>query len=354
MGDRGLAMKLLGVLALAFCAGAFCAGAGPAAAQDPERLVRLLGEGDAGLRFVLDGAETGSDEPDRSEATVWYAALPPGERYGELSGPCVEARCALSGTLSDGSELRLTTGLRPGADGRHTISGGYDQAQAETAVRLAALTGEIPEVGVLAPPDAVSAYALSGLLTWAGGFGTTASDDGEPPDDSERQGLAGWQQQNGKPATGLITVADLAALRTDGEELRRASRWTPLAGAGWRAGYPAALLSPVSGQEHRYASADGRVRLSIAMDPPVTEEAWDAFVDQETEDTPEREATGYMRVNDDMEITHQSEAGYAYSLHHRNSRGVARLTLTTAKEIDDDWAVWRSVFAREFQLVGEE
>lgn len=323
-----------------------------AVAQPAERTVRLGGEGPGGLRFILDGAESLGDGPDRSEMRAWYAALPPNEGFGEISGPCVEDRCALSGELADGSTLSFTGALKPQGAARMRRGQAYGDAPVEGEVRFAALPAEIPGVGALALPDAVTAYELSGLLTWAGGYGSGVNDPEyeSAPDEDDRAALAQWQQVEGRSPTGLIATADLAALRAAGERLRRESGWTPVEGPGWRAGYPAALLSPAPGGERRYLGADGRVSLTFAVEPALSDDAWEALVDQEAEDRPGRHTQGYSRVNDEMEIGHQTPSGPTFTLLRRRPAGVVRMTLSYPDALEETWIVWRDILARELQV----
>ena len=55
---------------------------------------------------------------------------------------------------------------------------------------------------------------------------------------------------------------------------------------GWTAGYPAAVLPKASraGAEQRFASADGRAVLVVAVDPPLSNDAFDALVERLTAD----------------------------------------------------------------------
>src|ERR1044072_4578250 len=109
--------------------------------------------------------------------------------------------------------------------------------------------------------------------------------------------LADWQPAVGRPGSGLVLVEDLALLRARSDAAKAAMGWTSIRGPGWRGGYPAAL-TPKAGQPPRgrkYSSADGALALVVEVDPPMSDEAWDAFVDQLTEDRPGVERRGYTR-----------------------------------------------------------
>ena len=119
-----------------------------------------------------------------------------------------------------------------------------------------------------------------------GGFG--GRDPGDPPSGFQREQLAHWQQAQGRPGTGLIFADDLAALRSGAAASRKAAGWTPLGdkGHGWSGGYPAALL-PTAGRAdgaQRFASADGKAVLVVALDPPLDSGGFDALVTSLTDD----------------------------------------------------------------------
>jgi hypothetical protein len=83
------------------------------------------------------------------------------------------------------------------------------------------------------------------------------------------------------------------------------------------------------GTERRFSSADGKRVLVIAIDPPVGEAGWDAFVDKMTSDRPGVERHGYTRVNDDMEINWEEQGRHVYAAYHSRKGGLARVEYST-------------------------
>jgi hypothetical protein len=306
-----------------------------AAVADEARQLRLIGEAAAGgsapKRFFIEAVVTPGDAPFKSEVSGWLAALPPDVGSGELTGSCVENACALAADL-DGGKLSLTGDLiaaDPGA-GKYV----YGDDNQGGAVRFTVLAGSsVPEVGELAPAGATTAAELTELLAWngqEGGFNN--SDLSGPPTDTERESLAGWQGSNGRPPTGLILDADLKALRDGAAAAKVKAGWTPIGDAahGWNAGYPATLLPVVSraGAEQRFASADGKAMLVVAIEPPRSAQGFDALVEEETADKPGQSDRSYTRVNDDMEISYTLAGVRRVAAYHSREGGFARVVFT--------------------------
>jgi hypothetical protein len=324
--------------------GAVCGWAGvcgPAGAQDAPaaRPLRVIGAAPAAQdpapqRFVIDAVIKPGDAPFQATVEGWFAALPPSTGSGELTGSCVEARCALSADLDDG-KLAITGDLAgPGAPtaGRFVMKDGDDKTVGQGAVSFALATGEIEGVGALAAPDAVSAAELDDLLEWSGPGTGFSNVDKDWPDDTEREALAGWQGAAGKPVTGLILIADLAELRAETAKAKAEAGWTALGdpNQGWTAGYPAKLLPAASrvGNERRYDSADGKARLVVAIDPPLDRDAFDTLVDTLTADRDGVEDRSYVRVNDEMEISFKENGVITSAAYHRRDGGLARIVFT--------------------------
>jgi hypothetical protein len=328
-----------------------------ASADDGERKLRLMGKGSAPApaSFVIDATISKGYEPLQSSVSGWFAALPPDTASGEVSGSCVEDRCALSVDLEDG-KLTLTGDFaKAGAtslQGRAILADSYDdKAKGEAAVSYTAVGDDIPGLGKLAPDGAVGEHELASLVVWAGGtYGFNYTDDG-PPGDMERDALGQWQAQGGRPGRGLILVDQLAALRAEAAAARAKARWTPVSGRGWSAGYPAALLSPAGAG--RYASADGRSSLVYAVDPPLDDDAWDAVVDKGHEEKEGRDVQGYTRVNDDFEVTVEEAGVRTFTIFHRRKGGVARAALSYPKDTAGGLDAYETILAREFMVTDD-
>jgi hypothetical protein len=341
---------------LGFWAAAVAVGGGAAHAGEA-RPLRLVGEAPslgerAPKRFIIDATVEPGDAPFRSEVKGWLAALPPDMGSGEVSGSCVEEACAISADLDDGT-LALTGPLMATSG---PIAGkaklGDDGATGEA--RFTILTGMSTELGELAAPGAVGSTELRDLLAWNGsptGF-SNAEDDG-PPGDFEREALAMWQQPVGKPMSGLILVADLQALRDGARAEKAKAGWTPIGdpARGWSCGYPAALLLQAgrSGAEQSFASADGKARLVVAIDPASSDEAFDALVEEETADHAGREDVGYTRVNGDMEVSYTEKGVRTIKAWHSRREGLARLAYSFPAG-DETYGRYDTILARSLKV----
>ena len=336
---------------------AFVLAAGTASAQEEGRKLRLVGKGSAPApaSFVIDAVVTKGYEPLQSEVSGWFTALPPDAGAGDISGSCVEDRCVLSVSLDDG-KLSLTGDFaKAGATsfaGRAILSESYGDAKTgEAPVTYAAVGEDIPGLGKLAPEGAVSEHELASLVVWAGApYGFNYTDDG-PPGDMERDALAEWQALGERPGRGLILTDQLAALRAEAAAARAKARWTEVAGKGWKAGYPAALLSPAG--EGRYASADGKASLVYSVSAAVDDDGWDAMVDEAHAEADGRDVQGYTRVNDDMEITLLEGGVRRFSVMHRRPGGVAKAVLSYPAEAPGGLDAYETILAREFRVTDE-
>jgi hypothetical protein len=240
----------------------------------------------------------------------------------------VRSQCAID---VDQSDAKLSLGgdfTGPASNGRFALTGDDDEVTAEGATRLAPLAGDIPGVGALAPPDAVGGAELKSLLEWSGI--AVSSGNAEPPalpDDTEREALAEWQNSQGEPMTGRITVSDLAALRSRAESVKSKDGWTRIGDerAGWSAAYPAALLpkASASGAERRFANADGKAVLVVPMEPGLSDDGFSALVDKLAADAPDRSDKAYTRVNGDLDLSYV-EAGRKVTVACHNRAGRPR------------------------------
>lgn len=309
--------------------------AGAARADEPAaRPLRLIGslqtQGSLVRQFVIDGWVKPGDGDNQTTIEGWFSGLEEDPPHGSVQGSCVERHCALSAATSSG-KLNLT-GEMLDAKGPVTIrfvaKDDDDKVMAEGGATVGPLTGPVPNLGALVAPNGVRAPEFDDLLVWNHLNAPSGEIQDEPIGDMERDTLADWQKDQNRPGTGLLFVADLEALRAGAAATRKAAGWTELGDAahGWSAGYPAALLPRAehAGTSRRFLSADGKASLTFAIEAPMTEEAFDALVEHQTGDHPERTDVGYNRVNSDMDV-HYQEAGVVHVLAwHNRPGGLAR------------------------------
>jgi hypothetical protein len=323
--------------------------------EDPGKLVRLTASVPGGPQtLVLDLRIRRGDSAFESNISGWAASLDEGGGYGEVTGHCVEVHCALSLHMGEGYlDLAADIGAGAPADGRFVWikEDGADPVRGPG--RLTPVTGALPGIGALSAPDAVSAMQLFDLLLWNAVTPSFASSDPkELPDAGLRESLAEWQGAKGLPPTGLITDKDLAVLRAGAEENRAALGWTPLGDkAGtWRTGYPARLLptATTAGREQRYASADGKALMILALEPPMTEDAFDALVDKETADSDTREHVNYARSNGDFTLSYVEKGIATVAVWHLREGGMARILLRYPADQEEKYALLTSVLPATF------
>jgi hypothetical protein len=347
-----------GIIAAVVAASAL---AGVAAAEPASRILRVLGETaspppGAPARFVIDAVITPGDAAFQSKVKGWWAALPPGEGADEIEGTCVESRCALSGDAASG-KLAISADLAgPGAPGggRLSLTDGEDAKGAEAQVRFTPITGPIAGLGELVAPDAVGAMELSDLLMWNGSATGFSNGDDEKVDWLQREALTEWQTRRARPPTGLIVAEDLATLRREAAAAKVKAGWTLLGdpARGWSAGYPATLLPAATraGAEQRFTSADQAAVLLVAVDPPLDEAAWDALVDQKTDDRPGVDNRSYTRVNDDMEISYEEKGRVVLAAYRRREGGVARLEFSYPTAQRDAYDPFDTILRRSLHV----
>jgi hypothetical protein len=325
--------SMAAVLGLALAA----APAPRAEAQTGGRPVRVIMEsvnliGGLQPRFVIDGVITPGENIFHNEVQGWLASLPPGAGADTLEGSCVENQCALTAALSSG-KMALSADLvsaNPPTTGRLILSDDDGRKIGESAMRITVITGPVPGLGELAPPDAVGAVELSDILMWNGSPTDFSNVEEGPVGWLQRQALAEWQASKGRHANGLILTQELFVLRREADRAKRAAGWAAMGdpSRGWTAGYPAALLPKaqvVNAREKRFTSADGQAVLSMTVDPPLSSKAFDAFVAEQVADRPGVTNRSYTRVNNDMEITYQEGGKVVSAAYHNRPRGFARL-----------------------------
>ena len=322
-------------LALSLCAGAALSQPAP-----PAKTMRLTGAAPsasdpAPKALILDIQVKPGDSDPQTTLDGWFASSAEPAASGEVSGSCVQTRCVINAELEN-AKLVLTGdfGDAAGPVAAHFVVKDDDnKTLQEGDATLTPLTGPVAGLGPLAAPDAINEIQLDDLLLWSDqrvSSGSPPSD--EPPSGSQRESLAAWQEQKGRLATGLIFAADLTELRADAEAARKKAGWTPLGDAahGWSAGYPAAILPKASraGAEQRFTSADGKAVLVVAVDPPMTSDAFDGFVDKVSADRDGRSDVSTVRVNGDLEMGFQEGGVVTAAMYRNREGGLARVVFT--------------------------
>ena len=305
---------------------------------------------------MIDARLKPGDGEFQSTLEGWFAAIAAPAASGEVTGSCVEKHCALTVDL-DGSKLALTGDFVDAAgpvQARFVLKDDQEKPVQNGAATLRPLVGEVPGLGVLAAPDAIDEAGFVDLLMWAHetvGSGSAPSDP--VPDGFERGSLATWQQEKGRLATGLIFAADLDQLRAERAAAVRSAGWVSLGDAahGWSGGYPAALLPKADppGAEQRWSSADGKARLVVAIDAPMSSDAFDAFVETATADRAGRDHANTTRVNGDLEFRFEEGGVVTVAAYHNREGGLARLVLTYPAARSDAFEPFEVILQRQFQ-----
>lgn len=336
--------------------------AAPAVADEAPATRRWLGELSGGpdggpRRIALDAQLSPGDGKFETGLAGWLAVLDPALGGDHFSATCVSDRCAVTAGL-EGGELAIAADLGGEAsgpvEGRYTYEA-YGEAPVKGTVRFTPLAGPLPGLSAFAAPDAVTAQELSGLLDILGfdqGF-TNDFEDG-PPGDRERRGVAQWQAARERSGGGLILQEDLALLRKEAEAERWRVFWQNIQGRGWQGGYPAGILSIASGAGtdetgRRFTSEKGDAYVEFSNRPPMTEEAWDALVEERTADRAGKESRGYTRVNDDMEVAYTEGGRNVAEVYHRREGGVVRMILSYPAADAEAWAVTEPATVRAFR-----
>jgi hypothetical protein len=346
-------------LALSLCA------AVASAQTPPAKILRLQGEAPSAAdpapkTFIIDAQVTPGDSDFQTTIDGWFAASAEPAMSGEVSGSCVQAKCVLSAEVENGKfVLTGDFGDAAGPVAVHfVVKDGDDKTVQEGAATLAPLAEPIPGLGQLAAPDAINEIQLDDLLVWNGQTVSTGSPPSDgPPSGDQREALATWQGQKGRLATGLIFTADLTELRADADAARKKVGWTPLGDAahGWSAGYPAAILPKASraGAEQHFASADGKAMLVVAVDPPMTSDAFDAFVDKVSADRDGRTDVNTVRVNGDLEMSYVEGGVATTAAYHNRDGGLARLVFTYPVKAKDLYEPYETILQHSLTVTDD-
>ncbi len=310
--------------------------------SSPGTVLRLIGDAPAlgqegPAHFVIDARVTKDEGETHGEVKGWFTTLPPQSTSAEVEGSCVDRTCELTVDLSV-HKLTLSgemIGLSGKTQGRFKTSDNDPglPLPAAGAVSFTPFTDTVPGLGELVKPDGIGSWALDDLLQWAGVTRTFGDDDDHPIKDYQYEHLQSWQQSNSLEATGLLLTSGLAQLTTQRAAARKAVGWVTLGGRdlGWSAGYPALLLPKASraGVEQRFASVDGKASLIIAIDPPLSNDDFDALADKLIHHPePGRTNHDYTRTGPDMEVS-SVEAGMVTStVYYNRETGLARLIFT--------------------------
>ena len=331
-----------------------------ARADEPAaRPLRLMGalqtQGTLVRNFVIDAWVKPGDGDNQSTVEGWFSGLEDDPPHGAIEGSCVENHCALSATTSSG-KLNITGQLlepKGPIAARFTAKDDDDKVMGQGSATLNPLTGPIPVLGPLVAPDAVRAPEFVDLLVWNQLNAPSGDMSDGPIGEMERDTLADWQSNQSRPGTGLLFVSDLETLRAGAAAARKAAGWTALGDKahGWSGGYPAALLPRASraGAAQRFSSTDGKASLTFVVEGPMTEAAFDALVERETGDHPERSEVGYNRVNGDMDV-HYQQAGVVHVLAwHNHEGGLARMEFTYPTAASETYDAMGGIIASTFR-----
>ncbi len=339
---------------------------GNAARAEPAgHSLRLLGaapsaQDPAPSSFVLDLRIKPGDGEFQSAVEGWFASIVAPAGSGEVSGSCVEKRCALTLELNSG-KLALTGDiLDPAGEvpARFVVKDDQDKAVQTGTASLGVLTGTVPGLGALAAPDAINGDDLDDLLMWGQQTVASGSPPGEgPPAGYQRESVGSWQSGKERLATGLIFEADLAELKADRAAAEKVAGWTTIneTAHGWTAGYPGALL-PVtssSGAERRFASADGKAVLTIAIDPPKSSDAFDAFVESVTGSREGRSQVNITRTNGDLQARYEQGDIVTVAAYHNRDTGFARIVYTYPVDRAEAFEPFDMIVQREFKVTDE-
>ncbi len=336
-----------------------------AQAEPAGHSLRLLGAAPsahdpAPARFVLDLLIKPGDGEFQSAVEGWFAAIIAPAGSGDVSGSCVEKHCALTVQLDSG-KLALTGDILDPAGEvpvRFVVKDDQDKSIQTGTASLSVLTGAVPTLGVLAAPDAINGDDLDDLLMWGQQTVASGSPPGEgPPAGYQRESVGAWQARKERLATGLIFEADLAELKADRAAAEKAAGWTTIneTDHGWTASYPGALL-PVassSGAERRFASADGRAMLTIAVDPPRSSNAFDAFVESVTASREGRSQVNITRTNGDLQARYQQGDVVTVAAYHNRDAGFARIVFTYPIDRAEAFETFDMIVQREFKVADD-
>ena len=356
-------MPLFRTLVLA--AAALCLAAPALAAETDAKPFRLIGEAPsakdpAPRRFIVEGVMKPGDGEFQSTLEGWFAGLDDPAPNGSIDGSCVEKHCALSLDV-DGSKFALSGEFGAVAGPttvRFTVKDDEGKTVQQGPATLRPLTGAVPGLGALAPAGAIDAAELDTLLVWNHqntGFG--GNDPGDPVGSFQRGAVADWQKGKGRVGTGLIFTTDLAELRADAQAARTAAGWTALGDKahGWSAGYPSALLPKASraAGEQRFASADGKTAVAVAVDPPMTGEVFDAYIAKTTADREGRTGVNYTRVNGDLQMRYEEKGVVTVVAVHNRENALARLTFTYPVAAADTWSPYEAILQHELKVTDD-
>jgi len=329
-------------------------------AEEPAKTLRIIGEAPTASdpvpkRFVAELTEAQGDSSAQTTLTGWLASIEAPASSGEVTGACVEQHCTFTADL-DGTRLEITGdfAVHGLVSARFAVKDD-DKTTQQGAVSLAPLGDTVPGLGVLAPANALNAGQLDQLLTWA--RQNVASGWGDPddaPDGFARESLGSWQNDKGRLATGLFFTADLAQLKAEMAAAQKAAGWTPLGdpAKGWSTGYPAAVLPKASrnGAEQRFASADGKAMLVVAVDPPMSGDAFDAFVESTSADREGRNHVDTTRVNGDLAMRYEEKGVITVAVYRNREGGLARLVFTYPADKADAYQPYDIILQRSLTV----
>jgi hypothetical protein len=360
MAKGGLAMR--SPYAVGLILALLLSGGRAAADPDTDRPLRLSGaapdaQDPMPKTFVIDARIKPGDGDYQNVIEGWFAGVAAPALYGQASGTCVETHCALTVSVVNG-KLAIVgdfAGAAASGPARFVLKDDEGKVVGSGTATLGPMSAPAPVLGALAAPDAIDEADLDDLLMWSQQAVSSGSPPTDPyPSEHQHEAVADWQQTQGRLATGLIFAGDLAQLRADRAAAEKKAGWTTFGDAahGWSGGYPAALLPSASqaGAERRYASADGKAALVTAIDPPMSSEAFDAFVEKFTNDQPGRKDVNTTRVNGDLEARFEEHGVVTVAAYHNREGGLARLVLTYPANRDDAFKPFEAIVQRQFKV----
>ena len=321
---------------MVLAAGAVMTAVSAQAGEDAAMPLRLIGDAPAmgageARHFVIDARVTRPN--GYAEIKGWLAALPPETGFTFIAGACHDGEgCGLS-FFRGARQIWLRgdlLGSQAPIPGRFEISAGRGEEASEGVVTFTPFTDAAPGLGTLVKFDAVDSPALNDLLLWSAPTAVLNVSAG-PIDEVDRELLAQWQAMRGRPGTGLLLTSDLEELTRHRREQQTKVKWTVIAAAdkSWTAGYPAALMHRISGPGagEIFASADGKARLTIVIDPPVDKPGLNALIEQLIEDPAgvrtDMHADG---TGPDQVISYVERGKRVTQLYRSRQAGLARLT----------------------------
>ena len=91
----------------------------------------------------------------------------------------------------------------------------------------------------------------------------------------------------------------------------------------------------------------------VAIDPPMSSDAFDAFVENATADRAGRDHVNSTRVNGDLEASFQEGGVATVMAYHNREGGLARLVLTYPADKSDAFEPFGVILQRQFKATDD-